>query len=295
MNNEPLVSIVTATYNMAHFIDAVMESITKQTYENWQHIIIDDGSEDDTSGCIKKYLHDERIEYYYQENAGQTTAKNNGIKKAKGKYICFLDGDNIWELDKLQKQIDTFANISERYKIIFTEQLYIDGEGNKIFTPEIKRYSGRISAELLFENFVTFNTVMVNRICFDELGLFDENLQRSIDYELWLRFSTKFDFYYMPDVTTYYRHHEGQMSQDKERRFKVAGEIMTDFLKKHPGLIANSTVNRAWGHSFTSRGRYYASKGDSQQAINYFIKALKCNPLNYYTLKSILRLLILRK
>lgn len=171
-----------------------------------------------------------------------------------------MDSDNIWELDKLNIQVDAFKRINPKFKIIYTEQLYIDGKGNKLPTPEIKRYEGRISEQLLFENFVTFNTVMVKKACFNELGLMDERLQRSIDYELWLRFSTRYDFYYLPNMTTYYRHWEGQMSQDKEQRLRVALQIMDDFIKKNPELLKQSIIDKAWCHSFIIRGRYKASK-----------------------------------
>lgn len=87
--DNPLVSVVTATYNMAQFIDEAIYSVLNQTYENVQHIIIDDGSIDHTRNIVKKYLGDPRVEYYYQENKGQTVAKNNGIKKQKENIFVF--------------------------------------------------------------------------------------------------------------------------------------------------------------------------------------------------------------
>ena len=292
MKDQPLVSIVTATYNMADFLSIAIDSIQNQTYQNFQHIIIDDGSVDKTDEVVKKYLADDRVEYYYQENQGQTVAKNNGIKHAKGEYVCFLDADNIWELDKLEKQISIFRDIGPTYQIIYTHQLYIDGDGNKLNTPDIERFSGKISNELLFENFVTFNTVMVRKECFDELGGFDENLPRSIDYELWLRFSTKYQFYYYPEVTTHYRIWDGQMSQDKDKRYKYALRIMGDFIKENPDILDASVVGRAWCHAFTCRGRHMARKAKYLEATKLFVRALRYNPFYRLTWKSIARMFL---
>lgn len=280
---------------MADFIGFANASVLAQTYQNWQHIIIDDGSSDGTWKHLSEYMRDQRVEYYYQDNAGQTVAKNRGLKMAKGKYICFLDADNVWEPDKLQKQLELFSRISGDYKILYSEQLYIDGKGNRIFTPDIKRYSGNISAQLLFDNFVTFNTVMVDRVCFDLSGVFDTTLERSIDYELWLRFSTEYSFYYMADITTYYRIWEGQMSQDMEKRFSAASQIMSSFLERHPGLVTKKTINDAWGASYTSRGRYYAARREYRKSYSYYLKALRADPARLNTWKSILRTSLLWK
>jgi glycosyltransferase involved in cell wall biosynthesis len=294
MNHQPLVSVITATYNMANFIDVAINSVLNQTYKNIQYIIIDDGSTDNTAEIANKYRNDPRLEYHYQKNQGQTIAKNNGIVLSKGEYICFLDADNMWKLDKLEKQISVFSKLPPKYKIVYTHQLYIDGNGNSIQTPNIKRYSGKISDKLLFENFVTFNTAMIKRECFEDLGTFDEKLPRSIDYELWLRFSTHYEFYYLPEVTTYYRLWEGQMSQDKAKRLKYALMIMDNFINKNPGLIKKNIIRNAWCHAFTTRGRYKVYCSEYVEAIGYFLSALRYKPLYVYTWKSIFRMIVFK-
>lgn len=277
---------------MAQFIEEALDSLLNQTYENIQCIIIDDGSVDDTKARVSKYLEDPRFEYHFQENKGQTVAKNEGIKRAKGEYVCFLDSDNVWTLDKVDVQLKAFENLPEECKIIYTEQLYIDGNGDPIHTPVIERFSGQISEELLFENFVTFNTVMVKKECFDELGLMDENLKRSIDYELWLRFSTKYHFQYIANMTTYYRHWEGQMSNDKTARYDVSLQIMADFMQEHKNLLRDSVVKKAWANAFLARGNYARLRNEHMKALKLYFKAFKYNPLSLPLLKSLVKMII---
>ena len=286
---EPLVSVVTATYNMAHYLADAIESVRNQTYRNLQHIIIDDGSTDETRALVDRYRDDPRLEYHYHDNRGQTSSKNRGIK------LAGLDADNTWELDKLQRQVAAFRTLADSYKIVYTDQDCIDDDGNFQYVPEVKRYSGKITARLLFENFVTFNTVLVERTCFAEAGLMDEQLARSIDYELWLRFSTRFDFHYLPGGTTHYRLWEGQMSQDKERRFRYTFRIIKQFVANNPGLVSPATLRAVWGHTHACRGRYRSGERRFGDAFEDYLAALRYNPLSLFTWKSLFRMLLLRR
>jgi hypothetical protein len=133
---------------------------------------------------------------------------------------------------------------------------------------------------------------MIRRECFDRLGVFDENLDRSIDYELWLRFSTQYDFRYLPGSSAAYRIWEGQMSQDRERRFRNAWKIMNDFIDAHPDLIDPGTARRARCHAMTTRGRYRASRRQFGEATQCFLGALRQCPLSRFTWKSVLKMVL---
>ena len=99
-----LVSIITPCFNGARYIGETIDSVLSQTYSNWEMIIVDDGSKDNSAEIIKDYL-DKRIQYHYQENAGSAAARNNGIRKAQGQYIALLDADDLWYPQFLEKQI----------------------------------------------------------------------------------------------------------------------------------------------------------------------------------------------
>src|SRR5689334_4331637 len=103
-NNAPLVSIVMPAYNRANFIIETIDSIQKQTYSNWELIIVDDGSTDRTSEIIMN-IEDKRIRYYKEQHRGMEDARNFGLEKARGEFIGFMDSDDLWAINKLERQL----------------------------------------------------------------------------------------------------------------------------------------------------------------------------------------------
>ena len=106
------VSIIMPTYNSSRWISDSIQSVLDQYYEQWELLIVDDGSTDNTKNIVKDFLNDKRIKYYYQENYGPATARNIGISKASGKYLAFLDSDDIWKPNKLELQLNHFKKKS---------------------------------------------------------------------------------------------------------------------------------------------------------------------------------------
>src|SRR5690606_14244810 len=104
----PTVSVVVATYNMGQFISDCLESILAQTYGDFDVHVIDDGSMDDTERCVRKFLADPRVHYHKQANAGQTRAKNVGIRRSAGRFVAFCDADDMWKPRKLEAQMPLF-------------------------------------------------------------------------------------------------------------------------------------------------------------------------------------------
>jgi len=111
MNSEPKVSIIIPTYNQSQYLEEAMESVLNQTYQNIEIIIVDDGSTDNTSEVVKSF--DNKIIYIPQKNKGASSARNAGIKKAQGQYVAFLDSDDMWIKNKLEKQIKFIQNNPE--------------------------------------------------------------------------------------------------------------------------------------------------------------------------------------
>ena len=122
-----LVSIIIPTYNRETKISRAINSVVNQTYKNWELIIIDDGSKDDTKNVIKPYLKDKRIKYFYQKNSGVASARNLGIKKSTGEYLAFLDSDDECLNNRIEKQLSEML----KYKAIFSLCNSIDLLGSK--------------------------------------------------------------------------------------------------------------------------------------------------------------------
>lgn len=188
------ISVIVPTYNRADFVGETIESILNQTYKNFELIIVDDGSTDNTEEVIGKFK-DSRIKYIKTDNwGGPARPRNTGIKKAKGEYIAFCDDDDIWLPKKLEKQIRVFQ-ISNETAMLYTRFKTIEGGviSNKIF-PENGIYnSGSIFKSIYLWNFIACSGVMVKRSVLDQVGLFntDPNLIAVEDADLWLRIALK--------------------------------------------------------------------------------------------------------
>ena len=188
------VSVIVPTYNRADLISETIESILNQTYKNFELIIVDDGSTDNTEEVIRKFK-DSRIKYIKTDNwGGPARPRNTGIKKAKGEYIAFCDDDDIWLPKKLEKQIRVFQ-ISNETAMLYTRFKTIEGGviSNKIFPENGKYNSGNIFKSIYLRNLIACSSVMVKRSVLDQVGLFntDPNLIAVEDADLWLRIALK--------------------------------------------------------------------------------------------------------
>lgn len=205
-----LVSIITPSYNTGRFISATIESVLNQTYSNWEMIIVDDCSTDDTDEIIKNYT-DYRIRYFKKsKNTGAADSRNIALKEAKGEWIAFLDSDDLWKPDKLRKQIEFMKR--NHYKFSCTYNDYIDEDSNPL--GRIDTCPRKINkAGMYMYNWVSCLTVMYNR---KEIGLIQiRNIPKRNDYALWLKVIKKADCYCLPEVLGSYRVRKKSVSHDK--------------------------------------------------------------------------------
>ncbi len=191
---ENLVSIIMPLYNGEKFIEITLESVLKQTYKNWELLITNDGSKDNSPKIAEKYAEkDERIKLFNQINKGSAAARNNSLREAKGKYIVFLDSDDIWENNFLEEQIKFLKE--KNASLVFSSYRRINEEGKKILEPFI--VPEKISyKDLLKTCSLTCLTSIYNR---EKTGIiyFNEELKSlRDDYVMWLTMLKKIDFAY---------------------------------------------------------------------------------------------------
>ena len=134
----PLVSVVMATYNRERYVGMAVRSVIAQTFGNWELIVVDDGSKDDTVAVLQPLLADPRIRYFHQENKGQATARNRGLQAAHGELVCFMDSDNLWLPQKLQRQLEL---LRDDVDVLYGEDDIIDEEGRVQPSMPMRRYS----------------------------------------------------------------------------------------------------------------------------------------------------------
>ena len=289
MADKPLVSVVIATYNMAKYLPLALRSALDQTYGNVEVLVVDDGSQDDTAAAIEPFLDDPRVRYLVQQNRGQAAAKNHGVREAKGEYIAFLDADDIWMTAKLQLQMPLFAR-NGNVGVVHSRLAYIDEHGQDLGVADNELFRGRVCGPLLIRNFIGFGTTVVRRECFERLGTFKEHIRMGIDYDLWLRFSTQFEFDFVDRPLLQYRTWSGQMSKNCQDRYANGIAIMTSFLAEFPGMVDRTTQSIAWAHTYVGYGQcMQRTDGQRGLALRYFARALRYKPTYAPAWKAIVK------
>lgn len=206
MEND-LVTIITPSYNTAKFIKETIQSVLNQSYKNWEMIIIDDCSQDDTKQIISLY-NDDRIKFYINDrNSGAAISRNNAISIAKGKWIAFLDSDDLWDKDKLALQVSFMKE--NNYHFSYTDYREIDETG-KIINPRIAGPS-KISKLLMFcYCWPGCLTVMYDAEYVGKIQI--NNLEKNNDYAMWLKVIKKCNCYRLNDCLGSYRKRNGSIS-----------------------------------------------------------------------------------
>jgi len=253
MTDRPLVSVVVATYNMAAYLPLAVQSALGQTYGNVEVLVVDDGSTDCTRNAVEPFLEDRRVRYLYQQNRGQAAAKNHGVRESRGEYVAFLDADDMWAPEKLELQIPLFS-ASALTGVVFSRVVYIDESGAELRIADNELFRGCVTGPLLIRNFIGFGSSVVRKECFARLGGFDEAIRMGIDYDLWLRFSTEYEFDFVDRALLRYRIWSGQMSKNCKSRYLSGIAIMHRFLERFPNRIDKETEREAWAHTYVGYG-----------------------------------------
>lgn len=294
MNDQPLVSVVIATYNMGQYLPEAVDSVLAQRWENLEAIVVDDGSTDDTPEQMKRFEGNGRVRYLPTENRGQPKAKNRGLKEANGDFIAFCDADDIWHPEKLSVQMPLFE--VQNTGVVYSEVSYIDQNGKTIDKPQpYERYSGEVTNHLIIKNFVPFGTAVIRRECLEKNGYFDEDLPMGIDWDLWLRYSMDWRFQYTEEKTYIYRIWPGQMSKNYRGRYDYAFRILSKFIDENPEVLPSKLKSRAWADMYVSRGMSIAvAEKTFIEPFTDILKGMRHDFLYVQLWKALIKLLIRR-
>lgn len=193
------VSIILPTYNRAHIIKKSIDSILHQTYENFELIIVDDGSNDNTEQVVEN-IKDSRLIYHkYENNRGPSKARNVGIELALGQYIAFADSDDVWRENKLSKQMELINNSD--YKIVYCPYALVKGKTScRIPSDAESIVEGNIFEKLLCGNLVGAPTLLLKKECLETIGGYNEDIHSLEDWELVLRLSKVYEIGFVNDI-----------------------------------------------------------------------------------------------
>jgi len=270
----PKVSVIIPTYNRVNYICEAIDSVLNQSFKDYEIIVIDDGSLDNTKKVLAKY--DGKIRYFYQKNEGISSARNKGIKEAKGEYIAFLDSDDFWMKEKLEIQADILDRSSD-IALTYCYAKRIDTNNREL---DIKPSIPAIKAADFLRDARIPMTVMFRKNCLSDVGLFDERIKVGEDTDMWLRFSIKNKINFLEKRLAVIRTHDSNISDNYEEMYLgkikiiqklLSNEIQNDFSRNElRDLLAKSYYN-------LSRV-YYRETKDFESSAKFTIKAIIFNP-----------------
>ena len=274
--NVSMVSAIITTHNRKDLLARAIISVFSQTYKDLELIVVSDGSTDGTDEFMKKYETNEQVNYIsYYPGRGGNYARNQGIKAARGEFVAFLDDDDEWLPEKIEKQLKVIES-DPKIGLVYTgtHSIYVDYNVEYYSRPWLQ---GNMSRKILLYNFVgSTTTVMLKKTVFEKTEMFDETLSAIQDYDLWIRICQEFEVGVVSEpLANYYNYNSsGQISSDFQK-YEIAYEILH---KKYEVLFKKLTKNE-WNKKVANQEIEIAIKalrnGNAKVARSYYKKSLK--------------------
>jgi glycosyltransferase involved in cell wall biosynthesis len=219
----PTVSVVIPTYNALKFLPQTIASVMAQTFQDFELLLIDDGSSDGTAEWVAHYnqavedrAKGHKIRFFQQHRGGVSMARNLGIQNAQGEFVAFLDADDLWVPSKLTQQVN-YLNQHPRVGLVHGAIALMDEAGKLTGRVLSSKPTASSLPRLLTQNAVACQTVMMRRSCFEQTGGFDSQADTVEDWDLWIRLARFYPIVALPEVLAHYRQVESSLSRSHER------------------------------------------------------------------------------
>lgn len=274
----PAVSVVIPTFNHGRFLAGAIDSALAQDFDNVEVIVVDDGSTDGSSAIVSRY--GDRVRYLWQENRGLSAARNAGILAARGSFVAFLDADDAWLpafLSAVMQRLSADPGLAAAH----TGFCCIDGSGDSL--PQVNLTTvadDRMYERLLDGEYFVPSSVVARRECFERVGLFDEALRASEDWDMWLRVAREFRFAGLAVPLVRYRVHGGNMSADPDVLLRYQRMVVAKHFGEPDGPADGWPRERqracAAVYRFAAHGYYL--RRDPDRSRHCLRRALESNP-----------------
>lgn len=295
MTANPRVSVIMPVFNCGRYIREAMSSVTAQTYKDFELIVVDDGSRDDTKNIVNAFIAENgqyRIKYIYQENKGTAGARNAGIANSGGEFLAFLDCDDVWLPHKLEVQAPVLESDAGA-GLVFGGTAFF-GETQAHPPPSETQDLSKLdhsAASLFAGSYISTLTVMVRKACLEKSGSFDESLAIVEDYDLWLRIAKYYRIVYVDSLVAKYRVHPGNISritkENEEKLLLDLIKIRKRALEQNPEIsrrLPPRELNRSYYKLYLNLATYYlkcGGTGKARENIGAYIGLYPYNPVSY--------------
>jgi glycosyltransferase involved in cell wall biosynthesis len=276
----PLVSVIIPTYNRAKYLVEAVNSVLAQTFSDYEIIVVDDGSTDNTREVLQPLMSDTRIHYVYQENRGESAARNHGIYLAAGKYIAFLDSDDLFTPTKLEKQT---AYLNTHPEVAFVHSCFVrfDDQDADLGYRDTSRITGEVYPDLLLDWSVLIppSCVMLRAEILKHVGGFDEELRWGPDLDMWRRITKAYPVGVVPKALTKMRTHAGNVSGDKVAAVASFRRYLDKAFEDDPNLD-NLFKRRVLAKMYSNMGHNILGEGIPEEMR--FVRQFSLTAIRYW-------------
>ena len=271
------VSVIIPTNNRAEFLRSAIESAVNQTFKDIEIIVADDKSKDHTLEVVKSF-NDRRVKYILNNgNEGPSAARNTAILASAGEYLAFLDDDDEWLPDKLQKQVKLLDHSKPNICGVYSNRLFIEKTTGKIISdnPGTERLKGNLLNQLVIKSPIHTSTAVIRKRCLYEIGLFEETISYMEDWDLWVRLSMHWDFEYISEPLAKINiHGYSHLSQNLEGQ-TAAKEIILERC-----LHIFKRNKKSWSEIYINLGAQYCQLKKMNKGRKNIIKGIILYPFS---------------
>jgi glycosyltransferase involved in cell wall biosynthesis len=276
----PLISVVIPAYNAESFVGHTLTSVLEQTYQNIEVIVIDDGSQDSTADIVKSFAKsDPRVILVNQPNSGVSSARNSGIYHSKGEFIAFIDADDIYYPECLEKLTHAMLEADNSVGLVYTWSAHIDDEGNLTSGFNCSLVEEEVYEALLSRNFIgNASAALVRRCCIDKVGGYNSEMQPGCaDWDFYLRVAEHYQFKVVPEFLIGYRKLATSMSRSCAAMEKSYEQVLENAHKRNHN-ISTEFVSTSKSFYFIYLNSQSRSNRRYVESINYLYKAASLKP-----------------
>jgi glycosyltransferase involved in cell wall biosynthesis len=282
------VGIIIPAFNAAKYLPVALESVFSQTFDDWQILLVDDGSTDNTAEVITPFLDrfGSKIKYIKQDNRGLPAARNTAIRASTTEFLALLDADDVWLPCRLSESLKVLAERPQAglaYGLI--TQIDSEGRLGGTFEGNPRYAEGQIAPYIYMRKVeLPCPTITFRRRCIDEVGMFDETMRATEDRDLWLRIALRHEVAFVPKVLAYYRLSPNSMSADPQRMLQA----QLQFISKNYGSAGCGLLSRqiAWARAYKQRAEALYRQNRPWAALMSSLRALILCPLDMDNLRT---------
>ncbi|MER3491205.1 MAG: glycosyl transferase family A [Mastigocladus sp. ERB_26_2] len=277
----PKVSVIIQAYNAMNYLPKILESVLKQTFTDFEVLIINDGSTDNIIEWASQ-ITDPRVKLISQENQGQSAARNLGIVLARGDYLAFLDADNLWLPTKLEKQVN-FLDKNPEVGLVNTWVALTDEHGKPTGTVIKTHAEGNVWKQIIeCPTVICGSSPLVRSDCFEKVGLFDKKLSVSADWEMWIRIASRYSFAMIKEPLVFYRQYYNSQSKNCQKLLEDNSAVIEKTFKTVPREL-QYIKRRSYGQVYLYLAWRALDNKRYQEAIDFRQQAVANYPQLFFS------------